>query len=123
MPADLTAPQLIAILREHPGACGMLRLTTNSLGTIEDVRVVAEGGRISLYGDDAICFAVDFGCWLTGAAVERLLELGIELPKQVSDGWRCYLHAKAIPFSETGQTSFLHAALAALEQHAKESKQ
>ena len=123
MPADLTATQLIALLREHPGACGMLGLTTNSVGTIEDVRVVAEGGRISLYGDDAICFAVDFGCWLTGAAVEKCDELWI-VPVHTAHGWMIEGNygLKGEPKLVYYPTR-LHAALAALEQHAKESKQ
>jgi len=126
--ADLTAPQLIALLREHPGACGMLGLTTNSVGTIEDVRVVAEGGRISLYGDDAICFAVDFGCWLTGAAVEKCDELDIEIVRY-ADGFGTIERQHVV--ATTGDIGHrmvigkkhptrLHAALAALEQHAKE---
>jgi hypothetical protein len=59
-----------------------------------------------------------FRRWLTGAAVEKHIELGIELPMLCRDSlmW----------LQITGQLTYnihptrLHAALAALERHAKE---
>lgn len=112
MPADLTAAALIALLREHPGACGMLGIET-------------AGRSAGSYGNDVFLFPDDdddalevFRRWLTGAAVEKHIELGIELPMLCRDSlmW----------LQITGQLTYnihptrLHAALAALERHAKE---
>jgi len=120
VPEPTTAAQLIALLREHPLTCGVLKLkVTNTDGNAEDIRIKSDGGRVAIYGDDSKEFAVDFGCWLTGALVEAHVERVISMPVLCweSSRWR----------QPTGQLSYsvhptiLHALLAGLESNLKET--
>lgn len=130
MPADLTAAQLIALLREHPLTCGALKLkATGSFGNVEDIRINSDGGRVAIYGDDAKEFAVDFRRWLTGALVEKCDELGIEVIRY-ADGYGTIARQHVV--ATTGDighrmvigkkhTTRLHALLAGLESNLKET--
>lgn len=110
---DLTAPELIALLREHPGVCGMLGITFD--GPLVDSPYKA---WMSRYMPEFL----QFGTWLTGAAVEKCDELWI-VPVHTAHGWMIEGNygLKGEPKLVYYPTR-LHAALAALEQHAKESK-
>lgn len=113
--ADLTAADLIALLREHPGACGMLGIET-------------AGRSAGSYGNDVFLFPDDdddalevFRRWLVGAAVEKCDELGIEIAMDRFGGYIAFsgYEEERVEYGKKHPTR-LHAALAALERHAKE---
>lgn len=121
MPADLTAAGLIALLREHPGACGMLEL-----------RIADDGSRAysaefdGLWRDDPPQYIPGFRRWLTGAVVEKHVKLGIGLPDDLGDdreqAWLTnhdYMTKKDAN-EWTYHPTLLHALLAGLEAHAKQ---
>ena len=108
MPTD--AAQLIADLDAHPKACGMLglRFGLGCAGT-----PMVSNSCISLLENDTEPWNSEFNRWLTGACVEKHIELGIMLPEQQASEWDIH--------DANGNTfrypTFLAAALAALERH------
>ena len=122
MPTDLPAAALIALLRERPGCCKALGIKLD----IGQRWTSASDGRgvwfsdIDVTGHDRSEHyqTPRFRRWLTGAAVEKHVELNITIPSL------CWESKKWI--RPTGQFSYevydtlLHALLAGLEAHAKE---
>ena len=121
MPSDAAA--LIAQLREHPRACGMLRVCV----AVVFGRDVVRFRDLTLMSDatpeDSDHFAMGV-CAITGASQKKCDELGIfvDQEKTMEQAW--YWLNRRTKLSDPRQyPTRLHAALAALEQHAKESKQ
>lgn len=110
MPADLTAAEIIALLREHPVCCGRLGLELYHNGvSAYQYQLVAFDHDESPHGDI-------WSKWLTGACVEWCIANGVELPVQWRDGWATYeVLAKDPEFP--AYSTFLHAMLAAIERH------
>lgn len=116
MPADLTAAEIIALLREHPVCCERLSVHMEhaNIEPATDARVAITGGRVTLYGDDDRADTAVFREWLTGACVEWCIENHIPLPVRMSRGWAEPRHdANTVE----GRPTFLHALLAAIERH------
>lgn len=115
--ADLTAAALIAILRENPGACWMLGIQTHST----DNSVDCWKDEIKLRPRYLTNHVNRFRRWLTGAAVEKCDELGIFIDQEKTMELAWYWVNRRTTLSDPRQyPTRLHAALAALEQHAKE---
>jgi len=126
MPADLTAPELIALLREHPGACVSIDVFVVGSGANELAMARRDG--INLFGDSGPDPSVRFRRWLTGAAVEKCDEMDIEIVRY-ADGFGTIERHVFKPTTFGGGTGIkigkkhptrLRAALAAIEAHAKE---
>lgn len=123
MPADLTAAALIALLRERPGACELLGVTVDD-GAIQKARSL--GNLVSVWQTDGGEVLECFRRWLTGAAVEKHVELGIGLPVDLGgDRERAWLtNHDYMPKKDANEWTYhptlLHALLAGLEAHAKQ---
>ena len=121
MPADLTAAQLIALLRKHPLTCGALWIYhTKQRPKLDDNDVWCADG-LSLdddFGDEALdCFRR----WLTGALVEAHVERGIGMPVDLM-GWVTHGdRMKPTPAVWTYHPTILHALLAGMGSHLKET--
>ena len=121
MPADLTAPQLIALLREHPGACLAIKLHFDRIDDVDQIRI--EGWSNPVVCSNSSGQVTDVGRqYVTGAAVERCDELDIDLPVKWGDGWAVANDVEIDPESAICHPSFLHAVIVTLEIYAKESK-
>ena len=125
MPADLTAAEIIALLRERPGCCGRLSIHMElaNIEPVTDARVAITGGRVTLYGDDDRFDTAVFREWLTGACVEKCEELGIDVVRANSSGSEWYFgpRNRCIESDVQLYPTFLHAATAAIEAHCKEN--
>ena len=126
MPTDLPAAALIALLRERPGCCKALGIKLD----IGQRWTSASDGRgvwfsdIDVTGHDRSEHyqTPRFRRWLTGAAVEKHVELGIGLPDDREQAWLTnhdYMTKKDAN-EWTYYPTYLHALLAGLEAHAKE---
>ena len=119
MANELTAAALIALLRERPGACELLGVTVDD-GAIQKAR--SPGNLVSVWQTDGGDVLECFRRWLTGAAVEKHVELGIGLPDDREQAWLTnhdYMTKKDAN-EWTYYPTYLHALLAGLEAHAKE---
>lgn len=119
MANELTAAALIALLRERPGACELLGVTVDD-GAIQKAR--SPGNLVSVWQTDGGEVLECFRRWLTGAAVEKHVELGIGLPDDREQAWLTnhdYMTKKDAN-EWTYYPTYLHALLAGLEAHAKE---
>lgn len=123
----MTATEIIELLRRHPQACGVLQIHMEhaDINPTTDARVAAPGGRVVLYGDDDWSDTSVFREWLTGACVEWCDERGITT-EMGRDGYWQYDQPTTGPMLSrhpgTGYATRLHALLAGLEAHCKESK-
>lgn len=118
MPADLTAAELIALLREHPGCCGALGLRIQRrlayLPHVDFVR--CDENYIDCDEDASKASAAKFRRWLNGAAVEKCDELGVIVGPSVENGVTVWHNGTG-----NGYATRLHALLAGLEAHCKET--
>lgn len=81
--ADMTAAQLIALLREHPGTCAALNVSIKTRLSYPPTVAFARAGDDCIEcDDDAPQFIADRFCrWLVGAITERYDQLRLEHPK------------------------------------------
>lgn len=127
MAESMTAPQLIDILRSNPGACAMLGLSVRTTIDERDVVWTRRGTRI-LFASTSDGEDLDGARFrMTGAAVEKCDELGIEIV-HAADGFKTIERHVFKPTMFGGGSGIkigkkhptrLHAAIAALEIHAK----
>lgn len=118
MANEMTAAEIIALLRERPGCCELIEL-----------RLAEDGSRAfstefnELWADDNAHCAMGFRRWLTGACVEKCEELGIDVVRANSSGSEWYFgpRNRCIESDVQLYPTFLHAATAAIEAHCKET--
>jgi len=118
MPADLTAAALIALLRERPGACEMLGCDVD-----HSLVLIPRIGWTTMAVPANVETAVTM---LTGDAVEKHVELGLDFPKRRDEVWERRATVAEIMRATPGagmtrtEPTLLHALLAGLEAHAKQ---
>lgn len=117
---DLTSARLIALLREHPLACGELEIEIDDdyfgdgsndiyIGTCDSVYEAMDDGR-------------PFRRWLTGALAEAHIERGMALPHGCNGVWLTHHDVTSKRANDwTYYPTLLHALLAGLESHLKET--
>ncbi len=112
--ANLTASEIIALLLERPGCCGVLNIDADrSCGSY--------GNDVFLFHDDDDEQVEMFRRWLTGALVEAHVERGIDLPTRWTTGWTVGDRFLGEPNETTYHPTLLHALLAGLESNLKET--
>lgn len=126
MPADLTAAEIIALLRERQWCCKSLDITVTISDIVEQAASadgVATWRYPSIENADVSVKATRFRRWLTGACVEKLDELGIDVVRANSSGSEWYFgpRNRCIESDVQLYPTFLHAATAAIEAHCKET--
>lgn len=110
---DLTAPQLIALLREHPLTRKTLAVDFDEYAP-DDVEITTPDIEVVTLGCPSDKWT-HLRIWLTGACVEKHHELDIDLPvKCLSKGVPYYIINDG---NEISHPTFLAAMLAALEKH------
>lgn len=82
----MTAAELITLLRKHPETCGSLLLSFSYTGDGRDIVLIDKNAMILASSTDGFALSVA-ECWLTGAAVRRADEMGIEINQDGADGF------------------------------------
>ena len=121
MPADLTAAEIIALLRERPGCCGVLGIQGMELASLWAFSTLSFD--MTVWANGHIDSATRFRRWLTGACVEKCEALGIDVVRANSSGSEWYFgpRNRCIESDVQLYPTFLHAATAAIEAHCKEN--